>query len=63
MAVFQDSLKKREVEVGLVFKSSLECLFLLAQIVAGTLINIDQNSRKADPLKVRAMFSIEAFAA
>jgi len=63
MGIFQNLLKKGKVQVCLVFELSL-CGFLFqAQVVAGALVYIHQDSRQADPFKIGPVLSIEGLAA
>lgn len=63
MGILQDLLKKGKGQVGLILKLTCERFFLLAQIVAGASLHIDENSREADPFEIRAVFSVERLAA
>ncbi len=47
----------------LIFKPSLEGLSLPAEIVARAPLDVDEDPGKANPLKVRAVLSVEGFAA
>ncbi len=63
MGILQDLFEERKVQMGLIFKLALECFFLLAQIIAGASLNIDEDSRQPDSFKVRPMLSIKGLAA
>ena len=63
MGKLQNPLEEGKVEMGLIFKLAFEGLLLLAQVVAGASLHIDEDSRQADPFEVRPVFSIKRFAA
>jgi len=56
-------LKEGKVEMGLVLELTLKGLFLLPEVVAGTVFNIDENARQTDPFKIGPVFPIERFTA
>jgi hypothetical protein len=44
MAILKHFLKERKIEMSLVLKAALQCLFFLAEIVAGASLYVDENS-------------------
>jgi hypothetical protein len=44
VAILENSLKKREVEMSLVFKMTFQCLFFLPEIITGASLDIDEDS-------------------
>jgi hypothetical protein len=45
MGELQNPLEERKVEVGLIFKLTLEGLFLLAKVITGAPLHVNENSR------------------
>jgi hypothetical protein len=63
MGELQNPLEERKVEMGLIFKLTLEGLFLLAKVITGAPLHVDENSRQTDPFEIGPVFSIEGLAA
>ena len=63
MGILKDPSEEREVEMGLIFKLTSEGLFLLAEVITGTSLHIDEDPSQSNPLKIRPVFSIKGLAA
>jgi hypothetical protein len=63
MGDLKDPPEEREIEMGLVFKLTFKSLFLLAEVIAGTSLDVDEDPSQSDPLKIRPVFSIKGLAA
>ena len=63
MGKLQNPPEEGKVEMGLVFKLSFEGPLLLAQVVAGASLHVNEDSRQADPLEIGPMFSIKRLTA
>jgi hypothetical protein len=59
MGELQNPLKERKIEMGLVFELALKGLLLLAEVVAGALLYVHQDSRQTDPFKIGPVFPVE----
>ena len=62
MGELQNPLEERKVEMGLVFKLTFKSFSLLAEVITGISLYIDEDSGETDLLEVWSMFSIERFA-
>jgi hypothetical protein len=63
MRILKNPLEKGKVEMGLILELAFKSLLLLTEIVAGAAFDIDEDSRKADSLKIRPVFPIKRLAA
>jgi len=63
MGELQNPLEERKVEMGLIFKLTLEGFFLLAKVITGAPLHVNENSWQTDPFEIVPVFSIEGFAA
>ncbi len=62
MGVLKNPFEKMEVEMGLIFKLAFHRLFLLAQIITGISLHIDEDSRQSNSFEVWSMLSIKGLA-
>ena len=62
VTILDHPFEKVQIEMGLIFKPAFHSLFLLAQIIAGASLHIDQNPRQSNPFKVWPMLSIKGLA-